>query len=289
MESAWLDRNDYPFASHYLDLEMGRLHYIDEGAGPIMLFVHGTPSWSFEYRRLIKHFSKTHRCIALDHIGFGLSDKPADWSYRPADHARNLAALIAHLKLESFCLFVHDFGGPIGLSYALDHPEQIEQLVVFNTWMWSLADNPQVQSASKLLNSPIGKFLYKQLNASPKVLLKMVWANKATLTPQVHRAYTSVHRTAAERQSMYQLALELLGSSAWYESLWQRRERLLSIPSILAWGLKDATFGPELERWKSILPQAQVLAFADAGHFVMEEVPDLALQLEPYLLEPALI
>jgi haloalkane dehalogenase len=289
MQPTWLDRAAYPFQSRYLDLEMGRLHYVDEGQGPPIVFVHGTPTWSFEYRTLIAHFSKTHRCIALDHIGFGLSDKPREWGYRPADHARNLAALIEHLGLGEFTLVVHDFGGPIGLSYAIEHPEQIERLVIFNTWMWSLADNKQVQSASKLVNGPLGAFLYKRLNASPRWLLKMVWANKATLTPEVHRAYTSVHTTPEERQGMYQLARELLGSSEWYDSLWERRERLADIPTLLLWGQRDATFGAVLERWRTALPQAQVVAFPNAGHFVMEEEPSVAQHIEAFFAQSVVL
>ncbi len=99
--------------------------------------VHGTPTWSFMYRHLIRDLSPRYRCIAPDHLGFGLSDRPAGWSYRPEDQARNLARLIETLGLKDLTLVVHDFGGPIGLAYALDHPENVRRLVLFNTWMWS--------------------------------------------------------------------------------------------------------------------------------------------------------
>ncbi|MGF1671643.1 MAG: alpha/beta fold hydrolase, partial [Balneolaceae bacterium] len=90
----WIDRKEYPFESRYFEVPAGRLHYVDEGAGDPVVMVHGNPTWSFLYRDLIKRLKPNYRCIALDHLGFGLSDKPIGWSYLPEDHARNLSALI---------------------------------------------------------------------------------------------------------------------------------------------------------------------------------------------------
>ena len=81
-ENAWVDRDAYPFRSRWLELPEGKLHYIDEGEGELVLFVHGTPTWSFEYRHLVRALSSGHRCIAVDHLGFGLSDRPANAAYR---------------------------------------------------------------------------------------------------------------------------------------------------------------------------------------------------------------
>lgn len=289
MRPEWLDPTIYPFASHYLDLAMGRMHYVDEGQGEPIVFVHGTPTWSFLYRDLIKRLSARYRCVAPDQIGFGLSDKPASWTYRPADHTRNLAALIEHLGLRDLTLVVHDFGGPIGLGYAVDHPQNVARVVVFNSWMWSLADDPQARRADRLVRGALGKFLYTRLNASPRFLLPALWANKATLTPEVHRAYTAVHRGAQERMGMYQLARELLGSSDYYDDLWEQRAQLANIPALLLWGLKDVTFGPALGRWREAFPRAQVVTFPDAGHFVMEEELSVDEHVERFIDERAVV
>lgn len=115
----WIDREEYPFKSNFLQLEMGKMHYIDEGRGPPIVMVHGNPTWSFLYRHLVKGLSKKYRCIAIDHIGFGLSDKPMEWSYLPEEHAKNLNVLIEKLDLKDITLIVQDWGGPIGLSYAI--------------------------------------------------------------------------------------------------------------------------------------------------------------------------
>src|SRR5829696_2438417 len=91
---AWVDREAYPFSSRWLSLPEGRIHYVDEGEGPTLLFVHGTPTWSFEYRHLIRALRQTHRCVALDHLGFGLSDRPGDADYGPEAHAGRLRAFV---------------------------------------------------------------------------------------------------------------------------------------------------------------------------------------------------
>lgn len=150
----------YPFQSHYLSLDMGNLHYIDEGEGEVILFIHGTPTWSFLYRNQIKELSKNHRCIAVDHIGFGLSDKPIDWEYTPKQHAQNLAQLIDYLQLEKFTLVVHDFGGPIGLSYAIEYTQKIKNIVMLNTWLWGTKENKDALKADKVLHSLVGRFMY---------------------------------------------------------------------------------------------------------------------------------
>lgn len=126
----WLSRAHYPFAPHYFPTDAGRLHYVDEGNGPPVVMLHGNPTWSFLYRHLIGHLAPDYRCIAPDFIGFGRSDKPADWSYRPQDHAAHLDALMTQLDLRAVTLVVHDWGGPIGLSWALRHPDRVRRLVI---------------------------------------------------------------------------------------------------------------------------------------------------------------
>src|SRR5262245_53355037 len=139
---SWLDRDAYPFQNRYLPTRYGRVHYIDEGQGEPILFVHGTPTWSFEYRHLVRSLRRTHRCIALDHLGFGLSERPADFGYRPEDHAETLREFCDGLGLDAFTLVVHDFGGPIGLPLAL--AGHARRLVILNSWMWPFTDDPKM-------------------------------------------------------------------------------------------------------------------------------------------------
>ncbi|MFP4440753.1 MAG: alpha/beta fold hydrolase [Chloroflexaceae bacterium] len=269
----WLDRQEYPFSSQFLDLDGGRMHYVDEGQGRPIVMVHGTPTWSFLYRHLITELAGTYRCIAPDHIGFGLSDKPTDWSYRPVDHARNLRTLIERLELRDIILMVHDFGGPIGLSYAIEQPDNVSGVVLCNTWMWSLQDDPTIRRMGQFVSGPIGKFLYMRLNFSPRVLIRSFWGDKSKLTRHIHQHYTRVFPRAPERQSTWVLARELLGSSAWYAGLWQQREQLREKPLLFLWGMRDPAFKPDaLARWQEAFPHGEAVTFPDAGHFVQEEV-----------------
>ena len=270
----WLDRDAYPFEPRTFDTAHGRMRYLDEGDGPPVLLVHGTPTWSFLWRRLVARLAQTHRVIAPDHLGFGLSDKPSDAPSRPQDHARRLTALVDALGLDTFDLVVHDFGGPIGLPLALDRPGAVRRLVLYNTWLWSLADDPQTARASRFLGGPVGRLLYTRLNLSPRVLLPALWADRRRLDAAVHRHYLRPFPDAASRLAPWALAGALVGESDWYESQWARVGRLADTPALLVWGEKDPAFGSEaLGRWRDALPHALVRTFPEAGHFVQEEAP----------------
>tara|TARA_R110002050_G_scaffold202591_1_gene337777 strand:- start:7882 stop:8367 length:486 start_codon:yes stop_codon:yes gene_type:complete len=134
---SWVDTTQYPFETKFLRLEAGNMHYVDEGKGEILLFIHGTPTWSFLYRDMIKELSKDYRCIAIDHMGFGLSQKRDSVAATPEWHAQNLSEFINKLDLKDVTLVVHDFGGPIGLAAGIQNSERIKRVVLFNTWLWA--------------------------------------------------------------------------------------------------------------------------------------------------------
>ena len=274
-DTSWVDREAYPFKPHYFEIDGARMHYIDEGEGEPIVMVHGTPTWSFLYRDLIKVLAPRYRCIAPDHLGFGLSDKPEHMAYRPADHARRLRSLIEHLGLRNLTLIVHDFGGPIGLSYAIDQPHNVRSLVLFNTWMWSLRGEPVAEVAGILGRGQIGTFVFQRLNFELRVLFKRVWGNRAALSPALYQQYLKPFPQGRDRQAIQTLARELRDSSAWYDELWRQRERIKDIPVLLLWGLKDPIFKERhLARWRALFTSAQTITFPEAGHFVQEEERD---------------
>jgi haloalkane dehalogenase len=267
--SAWLDRNAYPFAPHVHDLPAGRMHYVDEGSGPPVVLVHGTPTWSFLYRFLIRCLCRDHRCVAPDHMGFGLSDKPRGWSYRPQDHAANLQSIIDGLGLKDITLVVHDFGGPIGLSYALDHPENVRRLIIFNTWMWGTRDDPHFALAGRMLDNPLGRLLYLRFGFSARVMLPV--GGRSPLPQNVFRQYLAPLSTPDERAGTWACARALVGESDWYESLWRRRDAIREVPALILWGMNDGAFRPEdLARWEALFARAQVVRYPKAGHLVQE-------------------
>lgn len=269
----WVDTTEYPFTPHFVETDEGRLHYIDEGQGEPIVMVHGTPTWSFLYRRQIKTLSKRFRCIALDNLGFGLSDKPAKGSYMPEDHARRLANFLDSLDLRNITLVVHDFGGPIGLNYALRNPGRVKKIVLFNTWMWSLADEPRVRMADRLVRGALGSLLYRRMNASPRFLMPQAVYNRASMPPTLHQQYLHPFPDPDSRGGMLALARALMGSSPWYDSLWNDRANLRNTPALILWGMKDITFSStDLERWKKVFSNCETVPFPQSGHFVQEEV-----------------
>lgn len=277
-KAQWLDTNAYPFKHHYLELSNGKVHYIDEGKGNVILFLHGTPTWSFLYREHIKALSKTHRCIALDHLGFGMSEKSSSIPGTPQGHSNILAEFIDKLNLTSFTLIVHDFGGPIGLSYAIQNPEKIERVVLFNSWLWETKSNKAVQKIDKLVNSWMGKKLYYNLNFSPKVLLKKGYYDKKLLTKQIHKQYLAPFPTKNTRHGLYKIAQSLMRSSDFYDANWKKLNVLKQKPWLILWGMKDEFLRPEyLLKWKSKLPNATIQEF-QCGHFVQEERPTESIQ-----------
>jgi haloalkane dehalogenase len=274
---AWVDRAAYPWEPRDFATSDGTLRYLDVGRGPTVVLVHGTPTWSFLYRALIARLVASHRVIAVDHLGFGLSDKPPDAPYRPEDHARRLAALLDAVAPGALSLVVHDFGGPIGLSWAIRHPARVRRLALFNTWCWSLTDDPRVARVSRLADWAVGRFLYRRLNASPRWLLPLVVGDRRRLSPAAHAQYVRPFPDAPSREAPLALARALAGSSDWYAAQWAQRERLAAIPMLLAWGLRDPTFGPgALARWRDAFPGAEVAAFPECGHLVPEEAPAAA-------------
>ena len=284
----WVDRTLYPYTPHAFVTPEGTMRYVDVGTGPAVVLVHGTPTWSFLYRALIARLARTHRVIAVDHLGFGLSDKPADGAYRPEDHARRLEALLESLALPTLALVVHDFGGPIGLAYALRHPERVRQVVVFNSWLWSLADDRRVAQAARLASGPVGRFLYRRLNFSPRWLIPLVMGDRRRLDPAAHAHYVRPFPTAATREAPLALARALAGSSRWYDGLWSERERLCGVSMLLLWGMRDPTFGrTALARWQGAFTRARTVEFPESGHFVLEESSAGAVEQVAGFLERA--
>jgi len=281
----WVDRAAYPFAPHYLGLEMGRLHYVDEGRGAPVVMVHGNPTWSFLYRDLIRALSPSYRCVAPDHIGFGLSDKPRDWTYLPQDHARNLAELIDTLGLEGITLVVQDWGGPIGLSYALAHPGRVARLVIMNTWMWPVDDDRYYVAFSRIMGGAVGRFLIRRANLFARVVMKRSYGDRRRLTPAVHQQYLKALATPDERTGCATLPGQIVGATPWLGGLWAERAALADKPALIVWGMKDIAFREkELERWREALPRAEVVRLDGVGHYVQDEAPaELAAAVQRFL------
>lgn len=273
---AWLDRSAYPFVVHSTRLPSGSaMRFVDEGRGEPILFVHGTPSWSFEWRHVIKALSGTRRCIAPDLLGFGLSERPRDFSYTPEAHARELATFVDALGLRNITLVVHDFGGPIALPLVLEGRGIVRRLVVLNSWMWPIADDPSMARVARALGGRLGKFLYERLNISLRAIMPGAYGDRRKLTRAIHMQYLAPFPDRWSRGAvLWTLARSLLGSSGHYERLWNERSVLQSVPMLVIWGMRDPALKPTaLERWRAAAPHARVLELP-VGHWPQEEAPD---------------
>lgn len=273
MEYNWIDKEEYPFNSSYFNINGNRMHYITAGKGPTLLFVHGTPSWSFEFRNIIKHLSSNYTCIAIDHIGFGLSDKPVKYDYSPQQQTQNLTDFISAKKLENITLILHDFGGPIGLHYATEHSQNIKAVVVINSWMWSSREEPDFNKTQKILNSCPLRFLYLYLNFSARFLLPRTFVKKPT--KKILKHYRKPFPKKNDRYGMLGFLIALANGQDWFDSLWQIRGRLAEKPSLLLWGMGDPLLKPSsISKFKEIFPNITIIRFENCGHFPHEERPE---------------
>jgi len=271
----WLDRNEYPFESNYLKQDNVQQHYIESGTGEIILFVHGTPSWSFDFRNVIKVLSKNYRCIALDHIGFGLSDKPENYDYSLANQIKNLTQFIEEKKLTNITLVIHDFGGPIGIEYALNHPKNVKQLVVLNTWLGSTENNPEFKKLKRILKSPLLPFLYLRLNFSARFVMSSSFGLKK-LTKKIKSQFIQPFSKKSERYGTLAFAKSLLNDQPFFETQLNRFEKISSKPFLLIWGMKDKFVGKYyFDKFKAQLPNANTMKIESAGHFPQEEEPEI--------------
>lgn len=268
----WLNKKLFPFHSKWLDIDGNQLHFIDEGKGETILFVHGTPEWSFGWRDLIKELRNSYRCIAIDMLGFGLSDKPQDGDYTCQAHSKRLEKFIQQLDLKDFNLITNDFGGGISLPYVIQHPHNVRKVMVFNTWMWSLKNDKHYSGPATVMSTFLGKILYRNFNLPVNIIMPAAFGERKKLTKEIHAHYKNALPDAASRVGAHAFAKELMNASDWWQSNWDQLDKIADKPFLIFWGMKDKFVPPkELEKWKSKLPTAKVVVYEDAGHFVQEE------------------
>ena len=277
----------YPFASHFLDRSGLRYHYVDEGAGDPIVFVHGNPTWSFFFRELLRDLRSTYRVVAPDHIGCGLSDKPNDsrYSYRLASRVADLGALIDHIAPNGrVTLVVHDWGGMIGMAWATQHPERLARLVVLNTAAFGLPPGKKLPWQIALIrNTPLGPILVRGFNAFVQGLVH--YCSVRPLEASVKAAYLAPYRSWKDRLAVLRFIqdIPLSPSDPSYALVRATEEglsRLAQVPTLICWGERDFVFDADfLAGWKVRMPHAEVHTFADAGHLVLDDAGERIVPL----------
>lgn len=270
----WLNVVEYPFLTRHFATEDGWINYVDEGAGRPMVFLHGAPLWSFCWRKLVREFSPRYRCIAPDMLGFGLSDKPEDADYTPQAHGRRFADFMDRQGLDDVTLVVHDYGGPIGLDWAMKNRHRVRELVIFNTWMWSTREDRVARQLFRLFGSRVNRWYYRVLPAGPSFFLPVLFADRHRVPRFTREQYLMPFIGQRDRQGPYTAAEDLLRQSNWYQGLWDQVEELRSIPTLLVWGMEDISLGEDaLERWRAALPEARTSRLLRAARYAMDDAP----------------
>jgi haloalkane dehalogenase len=278
---AWRDL--YPFESHFLHRGPAFIHYLDEGAGEPLLFVHGNPTWSFYWRNLILGLRDQNRCIAVDHMGCGLSDKPQDYNYTLQQRIDDLAEFVQQLDLRAITLLAHDWGGAIGLGTTQRLPERFARIVLFNTGAFP---PPFVPWRIAACRTPVlGTFAVRRLNAFARAAIWMAACKRKRMTADVRRGLLAPYDNWANRVAVERFVQDIPFSSE--HPTWQTLERIeAGLPALadkpiqLIWGMRDWCFRPEcLERFVKHWPQAEVHRLADCGHYVVEDAHERIVPL----------
>jgi haloalkane dehalogenase len=288
---------EFPFAPRFFEHPPGSSaagalqHYVDEGprAPEALVFVHGNPTWSFAFRRALRALRARRRCIAVDHLGCGLSDRPRGFPYRLEAHVESLVRLLDSLALERVALVLHDWGGPIGLGYARRRTARVERLVLCNTAAFPVAGRLPLRLAA--CRWPVfGALAVRGLNAFARGAARMAAAKP--LPSGVKRGYLLPYDSWQNRVATHAFVADIPRAPtdpSWGElcAIEEALARFRGLPVHLLWGLRDWVFTPAiLGEWRRRFPAASVTGFEDAGHYLFEDraedfVAELAAQLAP--------
>ncbi len=286
----------WPYVQRTRTVNGHAMAYVDEGAGPPVVMVHGNPTWSFYYRSLIAALPGVGlRALAPDHIGMGRSDKPAaeDYPHTLSRRVDDFGEFLTQLELaEPVSLVVHDWGGAIALAWAVDNVDRIDKLVILNTGAFPLPPNKSMPWALRAARLPVlGDWAVTRLNAFSVGALAL--GSGRRWLPAEARAgllapYDSPrHRVAVSR---FVQDIPLRPSDPAYPllaRLEQRLHLLQQVPTLVCWGMRDPVFdGVVLDHLLSFLPQADVHKFAEAGHYVLEDAADRIVPLVSRFLAP---
>lgn len=268
-------RDLYPFEPHYIQQGPQRLHYVDEGAGAPLLFVHGNPTWSFYWRNLILGLRDRFRCVAVDHIGCGLSDKPQDYHYTLEQRIEDLCEVVRQLDLEQVTLLAHDWGGAIGLGTMLRLRERFARIVLFNTGAFPPPFVPWRIAACRI--PLLGTWAVRGMNAFARGALTMAVEKHERMTAEVRAGLIAPYDSWAHRVAVDRFVKDIPFSPRHptWRTLKTIEEGLGSLddrPIQLIWGMKDWCFRPEcLARFVQHWPRAEVHRLEDCGHYVVED------------------
>ncbi|ABQ26199.1 alpha/beta fold hydrolase [Geotalea uraniireducens] len=278
----------YPFTGHNLNLDGLRYHYLDEGSGEPVVMVHGNPSWSFYYRNLVLALRDRYRCIVPDHIGCGFSDKPGDdrYDYTLSRRVDDLERLLDSLGIsKNITLVLHDWGGMIGMAYAVRHPKRIKRLVILNTAAFHLPKEKPFPLALKICrDTRLGALLVRGFNAF-SLAASFVGCKKNPMSAELRQAYRRPYDTWQNRIATIRFVQDIPLSPGdrnynLVSEVAAGIDRFRNLPMAVFWGEQDFVFDCSfLAEWQRRFPEAEVHRYSDAGHYILEDMKEEVVPL----------
>ncbi|MDB4936389.1 MAG: hypothetical protein JWP87_3361 [Labilithrix sp.] len=250
-----------------------RVHYVDEGKGPTLLFLHGNPSWSFQWRDLVRELRGSYRCVALDYPGFGLSTAPAGFGFTPREESLVLEEFVDRLGLHDMTFVMQDWGGPIGLGLAGRRPELARRFVVGSTWAWPTNTSVPRGKFSWLVGGPVGELAQVNFNAFAKAGIENGIVR--ALPPDVAEVYVRPFLPLDRRGIAAFYPGQINDATAFFAEVEASLPRLADKEALVLWALEDQGFPREdLVRFESTFPKHKTIELPNADHFFFEDVAE---------------
>ena len=270
---AWLPAELFPFESRFLSLDGTRFHYVDEGRGPTLLFLHGGPMSSFMWRHQLSALRERYRCVAVDLPGLGLSLTPLVRGEGFARMADALQAFARQLLPEGFTLIVHATGAPSGLEMAVRERARVRGLVISNTFAWPIAVEPGLKRMVQVVSSRPFSFLVVRLNLLARIAARM-GRRHGKLSAAERAAVLGPYQDTRARAHLANLLYGLRAETPFFTRLEQRLAALADVPTLLVFGQEDNNFkAGSLDRFARLLPKSKAVVLPGAAHFLTEDSP----------------
>jgi haloalkane dehalogenase len=283
---------EFPFESHFVSIGGYRIHYVEQGQGDAVLFIHGNPTSSYLWRNILPQVARKagKRGVALDLLGFGKSDKPDEVNYTLQLHYDILEGFIEKLDLKNLILVLHDWGGPLGTSYAVRHPGNVRGMALMETFLWNMLwdDFGRFQPIFRLFRSSAGYLLIQVMNIFVNKVLPRSVVQSKNMTKEIMRRYREPFPTIASRRAvrvfpqLLPIECRPVESHAFIEEI-ELKLPAAKFPVLWIKATPGAIISENtvyrLIALKARLPQLEVKEFGPGLHYLQEDDPEKIVEL----------
>jgi pimeloyl-ACP methyl ester carboxylesterase len=269
-----IPRSIFDADQEFVDLPSGaHIHYVDEGQGETLLFLHGNPSWLFQWRDLMTGLRGSYRCVALDYPGFGMSTAPSGFGYTPPEESHVVEEFVDRLGLHNITLVMQDWGGPIGLGLAERRPELVRSVILGSTWAWQTSKSEPRGKFSVVFGGPIGEFI--QVNFPGIVSFGLKHNVVRQLPSELTALYLRPFLPPDRRGIAAFYPGQITAATSYFANLEAGLPRLADRKALIFWALQDPGFSrSDLARWEQTFPSHKTIEFPNASHYFFEDEAD---------------